>query len=661
MAPTTLTDLPPELLDQITTSLPSASSIANLSLTNHALHTYVKRDAWKTFNRARFPSLTAATHNYGYEDDAAALARTLTGVSRSFDRRGFVGVGVEPGGDGGFVRAFPGQGRMERWRRPKGQTVGFVPVLDCYQEGLGGREVLGFSAGAGLCVRVRGGGVGSWDGREQERRKEGMDGRGKKERLESGNEEEEPGTRWMTYRPFSAMEGRDDTTALHLLKEPARMPSQDMDPDGEFVVVGTANGDLQLIHLPSGDHGAGDVESYFTTQGRPVRSSSLLQPEYENPTLAVALGDSKIALYPVDSNRSKVAPLSEIEALDTSHWSANGSNNGTTSKSTRVWSTNFLSPQHLAVGIGPSQEPLQIHEITPTGLSPKPARRLSFTDRPNALDDRSDEISPNGVLRRPTSSVYPTTPLPPSNPASTSSSVFLSGGYDGIIRLHDLRSPSNHEKKYTDPVDDAPIYSLLTRGRETLLAGSSRHSILKLFDLRLGAKAYSYLDATSNPLQKDGEVPDWNLFLRPHSAAYPGRGGGNNWARRSAESSVYSLASPSPCSPLLYAGLESTVLQLTFSGVCDKFPDPAVRGLRDSILQQDWRRGGGGDVLDLAGYVQGVEMKLLAQRGVGETVEGWRRRRASKGLLEGVVGDRGFGLEGREGLGDVDERWRVGA
>ncbi|GAB7365941.1 hypothetical protein MBLNU230_g7269t1 [Neophaeotheca triangularis] len=647
--PTSLTDLPPELLDQITTYLPGASSIAHLASTSKALHSYVEKDAWNTFNRSRFPSLIPAPSQIpGYgTSGGAALARTLTTLSRNLDRRGLVARGVEPGGGGavsggdgggGVVRAFPGRGRLERWKRPKGQTVGFVPVLSCYQEdGVGGKEVLGFSAGAGFCVRVR--------------EEEGV-GRGQGQSVKAG-----PGTRWMSYRPYSAVEGRDDITALHLLREPARMPSQDMDPEGEFVVMGTANGDLQLIHLPSGEHGAGDVETFFTTQGRPIRSSSLLQPEYENPTLAAALGDSKVALYSVDSNQSKVAPMSEVEALPATHSATNGASNGTASKSTRVWSTTFLSPQRLAVGVGPSQEPLQIHDITPTGISPKPVRRFSFTDRPNALDDRSDEIAPNGILRRPTSSVYPTAPLPPSNSASSSDSVFLSGGYDGIVRLHDLRSPSNHEQKYSDPVDDAPIYSLLTRGRETLIAGSSRHSILKLFDLRLGAKSYSYLDATARH-DNAREVPDWNLFLKPHSASYPGRGGGNNWARRSAESSVYSLASPSPCSPHLYAGLENAVVELAFTGVCDAHPDPAVRrGMHPAPKASKAADAG---ILDLAGYVQGVEMKLLTQRSVRETRDGWERGRVVDSLIQnGGVTGKGI-LDGGDGLGDVDERWRVG-
>ena len=112
MGPTTLTDLPPELLDQIATYLPTARTVANLGRTSKALHTYVEKeaDAWKNFNPSRFPSLWPA-QSTSHKD----AARTLTTLSKAWDRRAFVARYIEPHGR---IRAFPGDRSIDRWKRP---------------------------------------------------------------------------------------------------------------------------------------------------------------------------------------------------------------------------------------------------------------------------------------------------------------------------------------------------------------------------------------------------------------------------------------------------------------------------------------------------------------------------------------------------------------
>ena len=268
--------------------------------------------------------------------------------------------------------------------------------------------------------------------------------------------------------------------------------------------------------------------------------------------------------------------------------------------------------------------------LGPSGLEKAPVRKFGLQNQ-QLHDMRLDE-APGGVVRaatttrRSTSSIYPIVPLPPSSTTGGSDGdVFLSGAYDSIVRLHDLRSSRDVEQAYTDPTDDSSIYSLLPRGQETLVAGTSRHSLVKFFDLRMGAKCYDYLNiwpvadkAVSANRQK---TRDWNLFLKPTGATYPGRGGGNNWSRRSQESSVYSLASSSPCSPHIYAGVESAVVDLAFTSVLDHHPDPvyfhpwkpAAKGKDDN-----WRSR---EVLDLAMYNQTTDMKLFTQRSLWST---WR-------------------------------------
>ncbi|KAK3675882.1 hypothetical protein LTR78_004074 [Recurvomyces mirabilis] len=611
MAKANLTDFPPELLDHITTYLPSARSLRCLGKTNKALHTFVEKDAWQTFARTHFPSLIPSC-SPSYKD----ASRTLTTLSKAWDRRGLVARYIEPQGN---IRAFPGNKPVERWKKPRGQTIGYTPQLDVYED-IGSRwqdreETLAFSAGAEVCIR-----------------KNKRDSRGEH-------------VRWLTYRPLSAHEGRDDITTLHLLR-----PEHDGMGGNQRMITGTANGDLQLLSIPGDDSTAVPI-TYFTTQGQSVRSTSLLQRPSEPSLLAANMGDSRVSIYSVDMSATKIEPLSSIDIL------APQTPNGERQRLHRVWSAQLMSPHRLAAGIGPSSEPIHVYNLSATGIDKDPLRKFSLENDLEAihgarLDQISSAVAVPSTIKKSTSSVYPIVPLPPASTTggSTTGDVFLSGAYDSVIRLHDLRSKREFEQSYTDPTDDSAIYSLLPRGQETLVAGTSRHSLLKFFDMRMGRKCYIYLDA-STPAEAKPTQPsrtkNWNLFLKPTNATYPGRGGGNNWSRRSQESSVYSLASSSPHSPHIYAGVESAVVDLAFTSFLDRHPDPvhfspwkpAGKGKEDS-----WRSR---EVLDLAMYDQSADMKLHTQRSLWAT---WRGNQNPVG--------RTLDFPRVEGL---DERWRVGS
>lgn len=620
MAPTTLTDLPPELLDLITAYLPTARSLVTLGASSKSLHAYVERDAWQTFTRTRFPSLSPESPQ-SYRD----AAQTLTSLSKAWDRRAFVARYIEPGGD---LRSYPGGKHVNHWKHPKGQTIGFTPQLGVYEE-IGPRwqdrkEVLAFSAGAEVCVRTT------------KRR---------------GDEQDD--VHWMTYRPLSAYEGRDDVTTLHLLK-----PSGHGQEDGrQRLISGTANGDLWILTMPEGT--SGDVPTtYFTTQGQAVRSSSLLQ-QSDRSLMAANTGDFRISLYPVDPDVPKIAPLSSIEI------SLPRATNGHQGTNQRVWSTQLLSASHVAVGVGPSAEPIHVYAITPSGIEKKPIRKFM-------LQNELQQLTVDGPLsnfpqRKSSSAIYPIVPLPPSSAGTGSSNndgtVFVSGAYDGIIRLHDLRSNRDVETSYSDPTDDNAIYALLLRGRETLVAGTSRHSLLKVFDMRMGAKCYYHQDAmdTASSTATTRRPEDWNAFLKPHTTASGSGTRYNSWAtRRSHDSSVYSLASPSSCCPYVYAGLENAVVELAFTSVLDKHPDPVFfspwqpsrsvrasqqhhehqssRHLRRPGTIGNWRCG---EELDFAMYDQTVDMRLCKQKSLWET---WQSRTRGSQVIEGL-----------------DERWWVGS
>ncbi|KAH9839619.1 F-box domain protein [Teratosphaeria destructans] len=626
-APTSLTDLPPELLDHITTYLPSAQSLASLGAASKSLHAYVEKDAWHTFIKTHFPSI-APDAPPSYRD----ATRTLATLSKAWDRRALVSRYIEPGGS---IRTYPGGGKVDRWNRPRGQqTIGFTPHLDVYEE-IGPRwqdrtEVFAFSAGAEVCVRQT-------------------------QRRGSGNEN----VQWATYRPLSASEGRDDVTTLHLLKPRDGFGAA----EGQKLVIGTANGDLRVVELPEGE--CQDVPTvYLTTQGLPVRSSSLISTR-SSTLLAANMGDSRVCVYPIDDDAPKIAPLSSVD-IRPPHVQ------GERVKHQRVWSTSFLSSQHIAAGIGPSEQPLHILSLTPSGLEKEAIRKFSLQNDLDHVDS---------FTKRSSSSVYPIVPLPASSASATEGNVFLSGAYDGIIRLHDLRSPREVEASYSDPTDDSAVYSLLPRGQETLVAGTSRHSLLKTFDLRLGAKCYSYLEASSTLPGNDTRVPrtrDWNLFLRPTSntggnwRGGRGRGRGalqNTWvSRRSHESSVYSLAASSHHSPYIYAGVENAVLELASTAALDQNPDSvffapwqarkSTQPRHDSMpahFEDDARQAGSSasgfwnerEVLDLAMYDQTPDMKLCTQKSLWDT-----HRQATSPVSRTLEFPRVEGL---------DQRWRVGS
>lgn len=577
--PVTLTSLPPELWDHLTKHLPAASSLAALAQTNKSLNAFVEQEAWKSFSKTHFPSLCPQTAP-NYRD----AARTLTTLARAWDRRAVVARRTQPHGD---ITAFPGRRKVDRWERARGQTIGFTPQLDVYEH-VGPtwrdrQETLAFSTGTEMCLRHT---------------TRGHDG---------------DVVRWTTYRPHSAAEGRDDVTALHLL----RTHTSDVD-DRQGIITGTANGDLQLLGIPLDDPNDQDVRvTYFATQGSAVRTTSLHQAPDQPTLLAANLGDTSIALYKVDPEQPKICPVTQFELRSELR------RDGTPSPNHRAWCSTFLSQSSLAVGTGPSSHPIRIHAITESGLSQDPGRKITMQNE----DEKLDSIKSSA-------SIYTVTPLPTSAGRPGNGSVFLSGAYNGIVRLHDLRSGRDVEQMYTDPADDSAIYSILPRGRECFMTGTSRYNLLKVFDLRLGAKCYNYLDANPHVQGPDPVDPncDYNIFLRQSNPA-PIISRGSGWQRnRIVNSSVYSLASASADSPFVYAGVANAVISLAFTELLDPHPD--------SAFFQSWFAKGEGngtisarsipsqDVLSLAMYNQGASMKLCNQRSPWET---WRANQPGPG------------------------------
>lgn len=191
------------------------------------------------------------------------------------------------------------------------------------------------------------------------------------------------------------------------------------------------------------------------------------------------------------------------------------------------------------------------------------------------------------------------------------------------------------------------IYSLSSFGRERFVVGGSQNCLLKVFDLRLpGGKLYYAADldpCSSNPpsgpamtsplccqyhCDSRAKCRDCSIFLHPRSVR------GHQVSRRDGMSPVYSLSSPSPCSPTFFAGIEGKVLELDVVSIMDHHPDPIYRsgpkntGNRTLDLRRKWDPQS--EVLNLSIYEQlEGNINLRMQRGVGNvgsSRKGWDER-----------------------------------
>lgn len=212
-----------------------------------------------------------------------------------------------------------------------------------------------------------------------------------------------------------------------------------------------------------------------------------------------------------------------------------------------------------------------------------------------------------------------------------------------------MRSPISVAASFTDLVDTySAIYSLISFGRERFIAGGACHSLLKFFDLRMpGGKLYhagklDFCSAVKNSnysaqalrrtdlacfdhRPKNPNPRDWNVFLNL---------GIRGTVSRTPDSPVYSLSSPSPCSPSFYAGVEGRVVQIDMVSMMEPHPDPVFRygpeqtgNLNEDIVRK-WDPQE--DALRLPMYEQEAgNVTIMRQQKVGyiqRSKEGWDER-----------------------------------
>ncbi|KAL8725381.1 MAG: hypothetical protein Q9166_007397 [cf. Caloplaca sp. 2 TL-2023] len=604
--PTSLEDLPTELLGHILLYNDEVQGLLCLALSSKKLHDFIQTDGYRVFVQSHYPWIPIPP---SWKDAAHALTK----LSRAWDRKAVIPRYIKPTHNARRAQ-HPG-------RRGRGQTMGYQPVIDSYETWTGPdwtsrREAVTWGAGAELVIRIK------WMGPDVE-----QEWRQARKHDRTDFDQHHHKSRWWRILEPPHVDGKDDITALKLLQE-----TQKPSGKSEYVIVGRASGGLDLISI---DHGiqTWNRETQFETEGQSVRSASVNVAVA--PLLAACLGDRTIAIYQVSTGIDLTKPLGKIQF-------------DSLESPCRLWTTIFLRHDRLAVSLGPHLQPIQVFDVRPEAISSEPIRRFSFARSTSIISAYAEDL-----FSKPTTA-YPLVPLPRSSCLCESEGdLFLSGGYDGVIRLHDLRSPASYVATFHDPVDStAAIYSLLPLGRDRFLAGSAQFATIKLFNMRTAveklcrhvncgvASAKTQDHVEQNSLQSSGPR-DWTVFLANREGPFGAQSSRNSWHPREWTSPVYSLSSPSLCSPTFFAGIEGHVIQVDVTSAYDRFPDPIYKygledtGRRDEDAARKWDPSHDVMCVDSYEHVH-TSIKIMHQARIGERkqgnqIPGWDERWYSRG------------------------------
>ncbi|KAL8672874.1 MAG: hypothetical protein Q9168_002683 [Polycauliona sp. 1 TL-2023] len=271
--PTSLEDIPPELLGHIVSYIEDVRILFRLTLTCKKLHAFIERDGYRVFVQSRWPHQPIPS----FWKDAA---HALTKLSRARNQKSLIPRYIEPPQD------TPRPSARNHANRGRGQTMGYQPVIDSYEAWTGltwssRRETVAWGAGSDLVLRVK------WMGPEAET-KWRRTPPGKSKCFDQHHHE----SRWWRVSESALINGRDDITTVNLLRDEQK-PSD----DSEYIIVGRASGRLEMISIHHETLGLWRRETQFETGGQNVRSASVNKAV--PPLLAACLGDRSIAIYQI--------------------------------------------------------------------------------------------------------------------------------------------------------------------------------------------------------------------------------------------------------------------------------------------------------------------------------------------------------------------------
>ena len=248
-------------------------------------------------------------------------------------------------------------------------------------------------------------------------------------------------------------------------------------PDGGFdrtVYVGYADGSLERVVLPACKPGAqGPIHPEAThRERRPYHGAEAVESITSSGDHVLSLSSNGTAVF--FSNSLKTPP--QFIELRVRSWAAH------------------LTDRHAVLGAS-SLTPLVVHALHESRLSNTPSHILTSSthdDHPRA------------------SAVYGICSPPPSAPWGASENIVISGWYDGMVNVHDLRSSRRAHRipgvtsypaggalypvmSMCDPWLFEPVYDISAGGGSAchIAAGMGRHSVVAFWDVRAATKGWS--------------------------------------------------------------------------------------------------------------------------------------------------------------------------
>lgn len=507
--------LPPELIEQILSHLPTASAITNLSQTCQKLHDVIKKgenSIWHTFAQRQFPSI-------GADPPWRETAFNLASRARAFDRRAFIARECAPPRDDGSTLV----------QVHRGHHFGFMPVIDSYNTSAAesGREVLAWGAAGRLRLRTT----------------KGKD------------------VKWSSYSIPDDANPHTDILDLHLLR-----PRQNRNRFGESILIRRANREIALLNaMPEKDNWV-PASKYVVKADTTLDCVDVNQAV--DPLLAVC--DSKaVQLFPVHTSKEtmqadKIVP---VEVVSTTKQRK---------RCAKFMSEDRLAvaTQHLE---GLQQAPIEIFDISPSGLESVPIAALQIfsaytaatkapTGRIGAnclanVTDNPDRGSPlllsgwsDGLVR-----LYDL--RSGNNPVRAFADAVDDGQIFSLLTIGQERflagSHQNACLKVFDMRMDGQVYNY-RQTRPIEPPTSSKNGAV----------------STPSGQSSSRSARGLNIFLAltVHRATQPWQplpGRQNNARLPRYRGSIYSLSSPSPSSRTVYAGIENHVIQLDFTNTDD--------------------------------------------------------------------------------------------
>jgi WD40 repeat protein len=276
-------------------------------------------------------------------------------------------------------------------------------------------------------------------------------------------------------------------------------------PDGGLdrtLCVGYADGLLERISIPIVDASKENARLGLLDRAvYGIHSGELVQSLVVNNSHLLALSASGTAT---------LIPLSTAEDLVTA---------STVHLAAKSWAA-LLTPTHALFGTS-SPTPLAAHSLLSTGLS----------SSPNAI------LSP-GPKANPRSPVYDICGTPPGAPWGASDAIVVSGWFDGLVRVHDLRSSSRLSKDTTteipsalkpvmhfwDPWSYEPIYAVAFGGGACahVAAGSARHSLVAFWDVRAATTVTSHtLSGAAKAGKNARRSSGWSVYAPGSESSSP--------------------------------------------------------------------------------------------------------------------------------------------